>query len=152
MSKLNHFDRFGQTTSTILHHYANWAKTQNINYNILAVIHTLSRYQTCTQKQICVLWELPKQTVSTTCSRLLLDGVIEFLPADRLPDASDKREKRIQMTEQGRIFATPIIDRLDAIEQSAIDEFGEQRALALIDELGQFGGVLARAMKQTKQE
>lgn len=143
MSGFNHFDKFGQTTSSILHHYANWAKTQRINYNILAVIHTLSRYQTCTQKQICLVWELPKQTVSTTCSRLLANGLIEFLP-----DASDKREKLMQLTEQGRIFATPIIDRLDAIEQSAIDEFGEQRTLTLIDELGQFGSVLARAMKQ----
>ncbi len=148
MSGFNHFDKFGQTTSSILHHYANWAKTQSINYNILAVIHTLSRYQTCTQKQICLVWELPKQTVSTTCSRLLTDGMIEFLPADCLPDASDKREKLMRLTEQGRIFATPIIAKLDAIEQSAIDEFGEQRTLTLIDELGQFGSVLARAMKQ----
>lgn len=143
MSGFNHFDKFGQMTSSILHHYANWAKTQSINYNILAVIHTLSRYQTCTQKQICILWELPKQTVSTTCSRLLANDLIEFLP-----DASDKREKLMRLTEQGRIFATPIIDRLGAIEQSAIDEFGEQRTLILIDELGQFGSVLARAMKQ----
>ncbi len=143
MSELNHFDRFGQTTSTILHHYAKWAKTQDISYNILAVIHTLSRYHASTQKQICVLWELPKQTVSTTCSRLLLDGVIEFLPTN-----ADKREKRMQLTTEGITFAKPIIDRLDAIEQSAIDEFGEQRALALIDELEQFGSVLAKTMKQ----
>ncbi len=143
MSHFNHFDKFGQMTSSILHHYANWAKSQNISYNILAVIHTLSRYQTCTQKQICVLWELPKQTVSTTCSRLYTNGLIEFLPTD-----SDKREKLMRLTEQGRAFATPIIDRLDTIEQSAIHEFGEQRTLTLIDELGQFGGVLARAMKQ----
>lgn len=143
MSGFNHFDKFGQMTSSILHHYANWTKTQSINYNILAVIHTLSRYQTCTQKQICILWELPKQTVSTTCSRLLANDLIEFLP-----DASDKREKLMRLTEQGRIFATPIIAKLDAIEQSAIDEFGEQRTLTLIDELGQFGSVLARAMKQ----
>ncbi len=143
MSEFNHFDKFGQMTSSILHHYANWAKTQAISYNDLAVLHTLSRYPTCTQKQICVLWELPKQTVSTTCSRLYANGLIEFLPTD-----SDKREKLVRLTEQGHIFATPIIDRLDAIEQSAIDEFGEQRTLTLIDELGQFGSVLARAMKQ----
>ncbi len=143
MSGFNHFDKFGQTTSSILHHYANWAKTQDINYNILAVVHTLSRYQTCTQKQICMLWELPKQTVSTTCSRLLADGLIEFLPAN-----NDKREKLVQLTKQGVAFAAPIIDRLDTIEQSAIHEFGEQRTLILIDELEQFDSVLARAMKQ----
>ncbi len=143
MSGFNHFDKFEQTTSSILHHYANWAKTQDINYNILAVVHTLSRYQTCTQKQICMLWELPKQTVSTTCSRLLADGLIEFLPAN-----NDKREKLVQLTKQGVAFAAPIIDRLDTIEQSAIHEFGEQRTLILIDELEQFDSVLARAMKQ----
>ena len=43
--------------------YRIWAKKHQLNYNALVILYTLDDYKTCTQKQICDWWALPKQTV-----------------------------------------------------------------------------------------
>lgn len=138
---LNEFDRFGQITSSILHLYQTWARQQGINYNTLAVLHTLVRFGSTTQQNISALWELPKQTVSKTCQHLYAQGLIEYMPS------LDKREKMLILTQAGKDHATPIIARLDHVEGCAIKAFGEQKAQAFLADLVCFGQMLAKAMQ-----
>lgn len=124
-------DQFGLLLSQIMHHYHTWAKRQDINYNQLAVLWSLSYYHSCTQKQICDGWVLPKQTVSGICKRYMDDGLIEWVSSD------DKREKLMSLTEKGKSFAKPIIQRLEQVEMQIFTEFGLERNQHLLGEIAE---------------
>ncbi|PJG82276.1 MarR family winged helix-turn-helix transcriptional regulator [Caviibacterium pharyngocola] len=127
-SQATQADQFGQLFSAIAHYYQTWARKQGINYNQLAVLHSLSRHSQRTQKQICDEWALPKQTISTICKQYLADGILSYT------ETEDKREKLLSLTEQGRAFAKPIVQGLDEIENHVFTQFGKERSENLLRE------------------
>ncbi|AUI66863.1 MULTISPECIES: MarR family winged helix-turn-helix transcriptional regulator [Glaesserella] len=129
---MNKMDQFGQIMSQASHLYGHWAKQKGINYNYLAIFHSLVRLTACPQKQICTLWALPKQTVSMACQKLYADGLIDYVPAE-----NDKREKLLILTAQGKALAEPIVAELDEVEQQILDRFGDARAQFLLNELSE---------------
>ncbi|MGX2966862.1 MarR family winged helix-turn-helix transcriptional regulator [Ursidibacter sp. B-7004-1] len=142
---MHQIDHIGQTASHIFNLYDAWAKAQNINYSTLAVLHSLVRLEQCTQKQICTLWALPKQTVSASCLKLYQDNVINYLPS-----GGDKREKMLILTEQGKDFALPLIAKLDRLEQQVINQFGKTQTDTLLVKLTEFGKTLESVMALEK--
>lgn len=130
---MNKIDQLGMLSTQVYQLYADWAKKQGIHINMLAVFYMLNKYKRCTQKQVCDEWIVPKQTISTLCKQLQQQGFIRF-------DASsqDKREKMMELTDKGHLFAHPILTKLHQLEQQLLAEFKEQEMMKLIDGLQRF--------------
>lgn len=131
-AKPHSIEDFWQGISHIGEFYVAWAKKKGINYNTLAIFHTLVGFTHCTQKQICQAWALPKQTVSMACQKLSADGLIAYLPAE-----NDKREKQLVLTEQGKQIAIPIITELTQIELQILNQFGNERMADFLNEFNE---------------
>ena len=68
--------------------YSMWAKNNNVSYNRMLVLYTIREFGSCTQKQICDSYLLPRQTVNHVISEMKKDGI---LVAD--PEKSTGKEK-----------------------------------------------------------
>lgn len=133
-------EQFGRLFSQINHHYQVWAKRQGINYNQLAVLETLFHQQSATQKQICELWMVPKQTISTICTQYIAEGVLMWAASE------DKREKRLSLTDRGRELAQPIMQQLAEVESAIFREFGDERSRKLLAETQAMESLFRRLM------
>lgn len=114
--------------SGIIDLYQLWAKKNNMSYNALVILYTLDDYQVCTQKQICQWWGLPKQTVHGILQDFEKQGYITITA-----NAENKRERLISFTEEGKIFAASVLQKLHKMEENAMLELGEEKRQQLID-------------------
>lgn len=108
--------------------YRMWAKKNNLNYNALLILYTLDDYQVCTQKQICEWWALPKQTVHGILQDFEKQGYI-----CTMANEANKRERLISFSEEGKVYAASILNRLHEMEERAMDALGEEKRQQLID-------------------
>lgn len=107
--------------------YRIWAKKNHLNYNALLVLYTLNDYKTCTQKQICEWWALPKQTVHG----ILMDFE-EKKYITMSANAENKRERLVSLTEDGKKFVFPILAQLHKMEENAMEKMGSEKRNQLI--------------------
>lgn len=147
MNQMNRADELGQTASHLFNLYGAWAKQKGLNYNYLAILHTLVRLHSCPQKTICQLWALPKQTVSMACQKLSADGLIAYETPN---ETFDKREKRLILTEQGKELAYPLIAELDDLESQVIAKFGDDKLAQTLQDLKHYTQILSQAMNVTE--
>lgn len=135
-------DELGAYFSKIHLLYQQWAKQNQLNYAELAVLHTTARNADCTQKQIGEEWMIPKQTVSLACNHLRAQGYIEFALTRQ-----DKREKMMVLTDSGRAFIEPIINKMHAMEEQVFTQLGEENARQLIALMKDYSLAFERVMK-----
>lgn len=107
--------------------YRIWAKKNHLNYNALLVLYTLNDYKTCTQKQICEWWALPKQTVHG----ILMDFE-EKKYITMSANAENKRERLVSLSEDGKKFVFPILEQLHKMEENAMEKMGSEKRNQLI--------------------
>lgn len=84
--------------------YSMWAKNNNVSYNRMLVLYTIREFGSCTQKQICDSYLLPRQTVNHVISEMKKDGI---LVAD--PEKSTGKEKALVFDAGGRTVFGKII-------------------------------------------
>lgn len=101
--------------------YRIWAKKHQLNYNTLVILYTLYDYKTCTQKQICEWWALPKQTVHGILLDFEKKGYISMMA-----NCDNKRERLVCFTEKGIAFASSILDPLHKMEEQAMEKLGSE--------------------------
>lgn len=113
--------------SNTLDLYRIWAKRNHISYNALIALYTLDDYGSCTQKQICQWWALPKQTVHGILADFEKQGYITTSVS-----SENKRERLICFTEEGKRYAESILLPLYKMEETAMDKLGEEQREQLI--------------------
>lgn len=122
--------------------YRIWAKKHQINYNALVVLYTLNDNKICTQKQICDWWALPKQTVHGILLELEKKGYISIIA-----NTENRRERLITFTEEGKVFASSILERLYQMEEKAMNQLGEEKRKQLIDSHTKYYELLKEEIK-----
>lgn len=127
MNIRNQIKQVNAALSGTLDLYRTWAKKHNLNYNALVVLYTLDDYTTCTQKQICAWWALPKQTVHGILLDFEKKGYIAITTSKE-----NKRERRLSFTESGQAFADSILAPLHRMEEAAMEKLGEKQREQLI--------------------
>ena len=75
-----------------------------------------------TQKELCGLMHLPKQTVNNLIRAFVEKGYIELEPAP-----SDHRAKVIRLTPEGRHYVEHVNDTIGSIEKRAFTALGEEQ-------------------------
>ncbi|MDO4570252.1 MAG: MarR family transcriptional regulator [Planctomycetia bacterium] len=107
--------------------YEKYAKSFGLSYSTLYILHLVSLRENCTQKELCELMYLPKQTVHSMIHLFLERGLMEMraLPQDR-------RQKTLHLTEKGKAYAAGILPKIEEAETQSMAQFhADERALLL---------------------
>lgn len=113
--------------SSTLDLYRIWAKKHDLNYNSLVILYTLYDYKGCTQKQICEWWALPKQTVHGILMDFEKRGIITITAS-----TENKRERLVNFTDEGMIYASSILEQLHQLEENAMAKLSDEQKYQLI--------------------
>lgn len=108
--------------------YARWAKLKGISYGMLMVLYSINDLEICTQKDICLYWMLPKQTVHSVLVNLDKNGYVKIEQSEK-----NKKEKNISFTEEGKIFANNILDGICHMEERVMESMGEKTSSKFVE-------------------
>ena len=109
--------------------YETWAKQHGISYyELLVLFSLLEKRNACTQKQLCLQWQLPKQTVNSILQHLLRREYVRFVPLEQ-----DRRSKVILFTPKGETYAREIIEALQEQEARVWAKLGKKRRAAFLE-------------------
>lgn len=139
----NPLDQIGDVSTKMLASYEIFAKNHQLSGNELAIFYALWVNEFRTQKQIADEFLLAKQTINTLCKRFETDGLITSKVSK-----NDKREKIIYLTDKGKAFAKPIVEKLLNQEKQIADEFGGERISLLLSEFEALQKIIARHLEQ----
>lgn len=114
--------------------YGEWAKSHGLSLNTLMILYSFCEEPDgCTQKQISQKWMIPKQTVNAVLKEFEEQNYLKLIP---LP--SDKRNKQIHLTPEGRAFAREIIGQLREKELYVTEQMGAEHMKCMNDALFTF--------------
>lgn len=82
--------------------YSVWAKKNKVSYNRMLVLYTIREYGSCTQKQVCDSYMLPRQTVNHVITEMRKEGILAVSEEDE----PRKREGAGADGERRRVFGT----------------------------------------------
>ena len=107
--------------------YEDYARSVGLSFTSLSILSTIYAHENCTQKMLCEICFLPKQTVNGVIRQFCKDGWISLIEM-----AKDRRNKAIRFTEQGRQAAGDILRRVRQSEQAAMQSLSPQEQSALL--------------------
>lgn len=99
--------------------YTGWARKNKISFYELIVLGVLHKAAPCTQKQICSVCGLPKQTVNRVTGALVKEGHLVVSPVE-----GNKKEKQLSLTKGGKEHIAKVLVPLQELEQAAIKKMG----------------------------
>lgn len=146
---MNQLDHLGKQVVEIDLLLEQWIKKMGLNYNHFAVLYSLvtSPNGQSTQKQISDEWLLPKQTIFNICKSYKEQGWILFNES-----AGDKRERPIQLSEQGRQHAEPLAQAMSQLSEQVFSQFGEEKTAQLFALLAEFSQIFQQHINNTEQK
>lgn len=95
--------------------YEDYARTCGISYTSLYILNVIVKLENCTQKKICEITLLPKQTVNNVITSFYKNGYIELC---ELPE--NRKIKIIHLTEAGKKYADTLITHIKNAEYKAM--------------------------------
>lgn len=113
--------------------YEDWSKAHGLSLNSVLILYSFHEDEVCTQKMISQKWVIAKQTVNTILKDFEKQGFVRLIPID-----TDKRNKLIRLTPEGKQFADTIISELHTMELYVMDKMGSERMTSLNDNLELF--------------
>ena len=123
--------------------YGRLENVLGINGYLFKVLHALLISKIRTQKDIMQRYEMPKQTINNVILLLQKQG---FITADFSPN--DKREKLINLTQSGEIYAQEIIAKYVAFEKKIYQKLGAQELGRLIEIFKDFEVAFSQTLEQ----
>lgn len=123
--------------------YSAFAKKMGVDVSELYVVDALwDESDGLTQKAICEVCAMGKQTVSAICKRLVMRDFVASRPSE-----SDKRERIMVLTSAGRDWWSPAVERSREIEAKAANAIPAEGADVFIKVVKQYVGVLREEMR-----
>lgn len=103
--------------------YGRWAAKNDINYFVLLALWALHNNEDgMTQKKISHYYGWPKQTTNSVIRSLKKDGFV-----DLIPELTDKREKKVVLTEKGQMHARELLMPLFQLEDRVFGNIQRER-------------------------
>lgn len=109
------------------HVYELYAKKYNLSYTSLQIINLITEIENCTQKKICEVSFLPKQTVNSIIKGLNKQGIVQLTI-----DPNNKRSKIISFTKYGLEFSNTLIPTIKNSEIYSINQLNENDRYKMI--------------------
>ena len=108
--------------------YSEYAKSVSLTFSSFKVLGILWKENNCTQSVIIKKSFLPKQTVNTIIRSFINQNIIEELTEME----TDKRNKIIKFTQEGKKYADEIMSTVEEVECRALDKLGENKTNLLV--------------------
>ncbi|MFV0361904.1 MAG: MarR family winged helix-turn-helix transcriptional regulator [Suipraeoptans sp.] len=124
--------------------YDRWAQKHNISQYTVCIFYCLLADEVLTQKLVKDDFKIPKQSVNNIVISLKNDGYITLEP-----NADDKREKLIRLTDEGRTYAEELLAPLFAIEETVIKKMGQKLVQQMIDGTTAYCNYLEQEMEKS---
>lgn len=108
------------------------------------ILYSLWMYdgvQPCTQRQLCREWSMSPQTINSSLRKMQGQGLVSLETS-----STDKREKLVSLTDDGRARARDLIDPLIEAEERAFLSVPEEEREATIRALEAFRCNLKREL------
>ena len=102
---------------------------------------------TCTQKDICNLWFMSKQTVNSALKSLHREGYIALETSQE-----DRRKKLIALTESGSAFVDKHIKPIMDAEEKAMGALAEEERTVLLSSAQRFQEELKAQLSKLQEE
>ena len=134
--------RFGEITKQINRIYEDYARSLGLTYTSLYILHLVSLMDNCTQKHICEMMYLPKQTVNSVVTLLYKQGMVQMV---ELPE--DRRHKAIRLTDKGKEYTSQILPKIDMAETRSIEQFNAEERKQLLSLMERYAKVFAAELK-----
>lgn len=122
--------------------YEDYAKSVGLSYTSLCILNAIYETDGCTQKQLCSLCFLPKQTVNAAVTGFYDKG---WLRMQELPE--DRRNKALHLTELGRSEAGRILQNLQECGRIAMGSLTESEQEQLLSLTRRYMSACISAMK-----
>ena len=97
--------------------YSVWAKKNKVSYNRMLVLYTIREYGSCTQKQVCDSYMLPRQTVNHVITEMRKEGILAVSE-----EMSRGKEKALVLTESGEEYSERLLHSLSLMEERMMTE------------------------------
>lgn len=122
--------------------YEDYAKSVGLSFTSLSVLSAIYDLPNCTQKQLCQVCFLPKQTVNAVVTSFYKKGWVRL---EEVPE--DRRNKTIHFTEQGMAEAQRILSRVQESERAAMSALSEEERRTLLSATERYVICCNRALK-----
>ena len=143
MDDLNRNKHFDEIFHKMDRAYERYAKSCGMTYSSLALLQWIWENQPCTQKEICEVTMLPKQTVNTVVMSFYKQGLLEMLES-----AQDKRQKSIRLSDRGEALTQRILPPILRAETLSIQQFSEEERNTFFCLLERFFDTFVDALNQ----
>lgn len=126
--------------------YMEWSAEHGLNPYRLFVLYALNAHEPITQKGIAEYTGLSRQTVNTVMRPLRAEGYVTLCTGE-----SDRREKTVRLTEQGKAYAEELLTPLYQLEQRVAEIVGAERMKQTTDTIALFDLVFEKEMEKQKK-
>lgn len=127
--------------------YTAWCSAVGENPYRLFVLYAINTHEPITQKGIADNTGLSKQTVSTVMRQLKNDGYVLLSEG-----GSDRREKHVRLTPEGKKYAERLLEPLYELEQRVFEVMGAERMKQMSDAIELFNIVFEKEMERQINE
>lgn len=117
--------------------YYYFARSRQVNENMLMLLYALDDGLPHSQKQVCSDWLLPKTTVNSVVRELRAAGHLELI------SQTNSREKLLALTESGRAFAQALLQPLYRAERAAMERTVARYSADFLDAYDHFADCFA---------
>lgn len=126
-------DKFGDNLQDLNAIYDDYAKTVGIASTSMKVLNYILTIPDCTQRMICEMTFLPRQTVNSIVTDFYNQGYIELKETKK-----DRRVKSIHLTEKGIEYSDKIIPKLANAQYCAMKGLDDTEREVLIELLQKY--------------
>lgn len=137
--------QFSDEWQSITMTYSDYARSVGISYTSLQVLKYITGTKDCTQKSICEMSFLPKQTVNTIISGFYKQGYIELR---EVPE--DRRIKTIHLTPKGKEYMDTFSPHIENAEYEAMQALSDEQRTMLIESIQLYGKIFREALMNQK--
>lgn len=123
--------------------YSVWAKKNKVSYNRMLVLYTIREYGSCTQKQVCDSYMLPRQTVNHVITEMRKEGILAVSE-----EMSRGKEKALVLTESGEEYSERLLHSLSLMEERAAAQLGAERIRMMTELFMEYDRVLEDALEE----
>lgn len=141
----NSVKQFSDEWQSITMTYSDYARSVGISYTSLQVLKYITGTKNCTQKNICEMSFLPKQTVNTIITGFYKQGYIELR---EVPE--DRRIKTIHLTAKGKEYMDTFSPYIENAEYEAMQALSDEQRAMLIESIQLYGKIFREVLFNQK--
>ena len=135
--------RMGHAISKANGGYARAERLAGLNSYEAKVLYALVFDDGMTQREICDVYDMPKQTVNNIVRRLVSKGLA-------LANASEgnRKNKPVYLTQKGAAYAEELLAPLNEFEFRVMDEMGEDAYVLLVELTEQYADAIEKVLSR----